>query len=187
VESGGTRSGINVWLVTAIVLGLAALGVGIAALVTVPAATSGPRGPEGVPGRAGAQGPAGPAGPAGQKGDPGAPGPAGTIAATKIVLGAHASSPPNPPVGTAVTGLASCPAHYVLLSGGARVAAYGAVADRDVALRDSFALNATTWQAVGIVTGPLGVGITMVVAPYVICGLISVPTTTVPTTTVPTT
>ena len=86
-----------------------------------------------------------------------------------------------------MTGFASRPAHSVLLSGGARVAAHGAVADRDVAPRDSFALNATTWEAVGIVTGPLGVGITMLVAPDVICGLPSVPTTTVPTTTVPAT
>ena len=175
------------WLVTAIVLGMAALGVGITALVTVPSAISGPRGPAGAPGQVGAQGPPGPAGPAGQKGDAGTPGPAGTIAATKVVLGAHASSPPNPPIGTAVTGVASCPADYVLLSGGGRVAAFGAAADRNVILRDSFALNATTWQAVGITTGPLGAGITMNVAPYVICGLKSEPTTTVPKTTVPTT
>ncbi len=69
----------------------------------------------------------------------GAPGPAGTIAATKLVLGAHASSPPNAPVGTAVTGFASCPASYVLLGSGARVAAF--VADPNVAL-----IRSPWWQ-----------------------------------------
>ena len=79
-------------------------------------------------------------------------------------------SAPNPPAGTVVVTDTSCPSGQVLLSGGARVSAPGVVGDRNVELRASFPLNSTTWQAVGMVTGPLGNGNSMTVKPYVVCG-----------------
>jgi hypothetical protein len=48
------------------------------------------------------------------------------------------------------------------------------MADRNVALRESFPENDTTWQTVAIVTGPLGQGVKMTLTPFVMCG---VPTT----------
>ena len=60
------------------------------------------------------------------------------------------------------------------------MSAPGIVADRNVALRESFPLNDTTWQTVAIVTGPLGQGMKMTLTPFVMCG---VPTSTTTTTT----
>ena len=142
MDGDDTRNGINVWLITAILLGLSARWGWDRGTRTGPRRTLDPEAPPGC------------------RDEPAHRGPrdlrdlldlldlrdkrgmqvltGGHHAATKIVSGTqHVSPPPNPPVGTAVTGLASCPANYVLLSGGGRVGAVGAVADRNVTLRDS--------------------------------------------------
>jgi hypothetical protein len=84
----------------------------------------------------------------------------------------------DPPVGTVLEAKTTVPAGDVLLSGGAQVSAPGTVADRNVALRESFPLNDTTWETVAIVTGPLGKGVKMTLTPYVMYG---VPTATTST------
>ena len=48
----------------------------------------------------------------------------------------------------------------------------GTVPDRNVTLRSSFPLNSTTWETVGLVTGPLGQNVTMDQTPYVMCGVL---------------
>lgn len=79
-------------------------------------------------------------------------------------------SAPNPPVGTVLVAQTTCPPGTVLLTGGAQVFAPGVLPDRNVELRSSAPLNATTWQTVGEVTGPLGAGNPMTLKPYVLCG-----------------
>ncbi|MGH9047665.1 MAG: hypothetical protein ACRDVW_10185, partial [Acidimicrobiales bacterium] len=72
-------------------------------------------------------------------------------------------------VGTVVVAETSCPKGQVLLSGGAEVSAPG-LADRNVLLRSSFPISATTWQAVGMVIKPLAQGDKMTMRPFVMCG-----------------
>lgn len=151
-------------LVAALLLGAAGLGVGIWALVSAPSA--GPAGPRGAAGPQGVQGPQGAVGKAGPAGKAGAP---GTITASIRIVPSPIVSAPDPPVGTVVEARTSCPAGEVLLSGGAEVSAPGA-ADRDVVLRSSYPVNATTWQSVGMVTAPLGAGNAMTLRPFVMCG-----------------
>jgi len=172
------------------VVGLAGLGVGIYAVAKMPAKTSGPRGPVGRAGAAGTQGPQGVPGPTGAAGPPGPSGPAGTIASASVVAGLTLTSAPNPPVGTVLVAMTACPLGKILMSGSAQVSAPGVVADRNVGLRLSIPLNASTWETVGIVTAPLGPGIAMSMKPYVVCGVASppaAPTTTTTSTTAPTT
>ncbi len=154
-------------------IALAGVGIGAAALATMPGTSSGPAGPRG------AQGPPGPAGPVGARGEPGtagAPGPAGprgpagTIAATKVISATAVVSAPDPPVGTVLVATTSCPPKTVLLDGGAQVYANGVVADRNVELRSSFPLTTSSWRTVAMVTAPLGAGHSMTLQPYVVCG-----------------
>src|ERR1035441_1919124 len=84
-------------VIGALVIGLAGLGVGVYALVKMPAKTSGPTGAVGATGKEGVPGPAGPTGPAGAAGPPG---PAGTIAATSLVTATTLSSAADAPAGT---------------------------------------------------------------------------------------
>ena len=163
-------------VLSALVVGMAGLGVGAYAVATVPAKTSGPRGATGATGPQGRQGVAGP------KGDAG---PAGTIADTSIVAASALTSPSNPAVGTVLVAKTSCPFGLVLLSGGAEVSAPGVQADRNVELRSSFPLNKSHWQTVAIVTGPLGAGVSMTMKPFVVCGLPATTTSSTSTTTVP--
>jgi hypothetical protein len=151
-------------VIVASVLGLAGLGLGVYAVTKQPAKVVGPKGSEGPQGT---QGPEGPQGAEGKQG------PRGELAATIVVRGPTKLSVPNPPTGAVVQAQTSCPAGQVLLSGGAQVTATGAVADRNVTLRSSFPLNATTWETVGLVTGPLGPDVTMSLSPYVMCGVSS--------------
>ena len=167
-------------VVVALVVGLAGLGVGIYAVAKMPAKTSGPRGPVGPAGATGEQGPQGVPGPVG------AAGPAGTIASASVVEGTAMTSAPSPPVGTVLVAQTSCPAGKILMSGGAQVAAAGAVSDRDVVLRSSFPLTADTWETVALVSGPIATGVSMSMKPYVVCGTAAVPASTT-TTTTPTT
>lgn len=175
--------GLAAGIAGAALLGAAGIGLGVAALVAVPnhgpAGPQGATGPQGPAGPAGAVGPigpkgaTGPAGPAGAPGKQGAPGPAGppgSVAKAGVVRPTALTSAPNPPVGAVLVARTSCPAHTVLLSGGAQVSAPGVVGDRNVELRSSFPLNATTWQTVAEVTGPLGAGNAMTLHPYVLCG-----------------
>ena len=155
-------------------IGLAGLGTGAYAVVTMPAKTSGPQGP------AGPRGALGPQGVPGAAGQSGPVGPAGTIATTSIVSSAALISAADPAVGTVLVARTSCPAGKVLLSGGAQVSAPGAQADRNVVLRSSFPLSPTEWQTVAMVTGQLGAGVSMTMKPYVICGA-SVPTSSTTT------
>ena len=148
-------------VIGASVLSLAGLGVAAYSLATQPATASGPQGPQG------AQGPQGPQGPEGKQGPPG-------LAQTTVLRATSVVSAANPPVGTVLEAKTTVPAGDVLLSGGAQVSAPGTVADRNVALRESFPLNDTTWETVAIVTGPLGPGVKMTLTPYVMYG---VPTT----------
>ncbi len=166
-------------LIAAVVVGLAGLGVGIYAVATMPAKTSGPPGPVGPTGATGAQGPRGDPGPAGPSG------PAGTIASTSVVAGKKLISAPDPPVGTVLAARTACPTGKILMSGGAQVSAPGSVPNRNVELRSSLPVTPDIWETVGLVTGPLGAGVSMSISPYVICGEASSPTTT--TTTTPTT
>ncbi|MHB1584818.1 MAG: hypothetical protein ACYC0E_13820 [Acidimicrobiales bacterium] len=159
--------GLTALVVTALLLGLAGTGVGIAALVRGPAKVVGPTGPAGA---RGATGPRGPTGATGPRGATGPAGPAGTIKATTVVSPTTDVSGPNPAVGAVVVADTSCPAKEILLGGGGRVSAPGVVADRNVEIRASFPLNSTTWQVVGEVTGALGAGRSMTLKPYVICG-----------------
>jgi hypothetical protein len=161
----------TVVVIIALVVGLAGLGVGAYALATQPAKVSGPQGPQGP------QGPEGPQGPQGPQGAEGKQGPAG-LAQTTVVRATSVVSAPDPAVGTVLTAKTVCPAGKVLLSGGAQVSAPGTVADRNVALRESFPLNDMTWQTVAIVTGPLGQGVKMTLTPFVMCGVPTATTTT---------
>ncbi len=158
-------SGPRKWVVPAVIIGLvigaAGLGVGAYAVATTPAKTSGPQGPTGATGAEGPQG---------AKGDAGPAGPAGTIAAATILSGTALKSAPNPAAGTVLVAKTSCPSGKILLNGGAQVTAPGLQADRNVMLRSSFPINSTKWQTVAIVTGPLGAGVAMTMAPYVVCG-----------------
>ena len=164
-------------VIGASVLSLASVGVAAYAVATQPATASGPQGPQGAPGPQGAQGAQGPQGPEGKQG------PAG-LARTTVHRGTSIVSVADPPVGTVLEAKTTVPAGDVLLSGGAQVSAPGTLADRNVALRESFPLNDTTWETVAIVTGPLGPGVKMTLTPYVIYG---VPTTTASTATTPST
>ena len=155
------------FVVAALALGLAGLGVGAYALAHTPTKTIGPRGPVGPRGAAGAQGPQGAAG---ARGATGPTGPPGTVTATSIVANAAVNSPPDPAVGTVLVAKTSCPAGKVLLSGGAQVSAPGINADRNVELRSSYPLSTSEWQTVAIVTGSLGAGGVMTMRPYVVCG-----------------
>ncbi len=151
-------------VLVAFVIGAAGLGVGAYAVATTPTKTSGPQGPTGATGATGPRGAKGNVGPAGPAG------PSGTVAAASMISSTALRSAPNPAVGTVLVAKTSCPAGKVLLSGGAQVTAPGLQADRDVMLRSSFPLNATKWQTVAIVTGPLGAGVVMTMRPYVLCG-----------------
>jgi hypothetical protein len=173
-------------VVAAAVVGLAGLGVGVYALATMPAKTSGPRGPVGPSGAQGDPGPAGAAGAAGPTGPAGPAGPAGTLASTSIVAGATVTSAPNPPAGTVLVAKTSCPLGTILLTGSAQVTATGVIADRNVELRESLPLAPNIWQTVALVTGSLGQGMAMTMKPYVVCGVPSKPAATIkptPTTT----
>jgi hypothetical protein len=154
-------------VIGASVLSLAGVGTAAYALATQPATVTGPQGPQGAQGPQGVQGPQGPEG---------QQGPAG-LANTTVLRAPSVVSAADPPVLEAKT---TVPAGDVLLSGGARVSAPGTVADRNVALRESFPLNDTTWETVAIVTGPLGRGVKMTLTPYVMYG---VPSTTSTSTT----
>jgi len=167
-------------VIGASVLSLASVGVAAYAVATQPATASGPQGPQGAPGPQGAQGAQGAQGPQGPEGKQG---PAG-LARTTVHRGISIVSVADPPVGTVLEAKTTVPAGDVLLSGGAQVSAPGTLADRNVALRESFPLNDTTWETVAIVTGPLGPGVKMTLTPYVIYG---VPTTTASTATTPST
>jgi hypothetical protein len=157
-------------VVGASVLSLAGFGVAAYAVATQPTTVSGPQGPQGAPGPQGPQGVQGVQGPQGPEGKQGVAG----LARTNVHRGLSVVSAADPPVGTVLTAKTTVPAGTVLLSGGAQVSAPGTVADRNVALRESFPLNDTTWQTVAIVTGPLGPGVKMTLTPYVMYG---VPTT----------
>ena len=163
-------------VIGASVLSLAGVGVAAYAVATQPATASGPQGPQG------AQGPPGPQGAQGPQGPEGKQGPAG-LARTNVHRGLSVVSVADPPVGTVLTAKTTVPAGTVLLSGGAQVSAPGTVADRNVALRESFPLNDTTWQTVAIVTGPLGPGVKMTLTPYVMYGVPTTATSTSNTTT----
>jgi len=164
-------------VIGASVLSLAGVGVAAYAVATQPATASGPQGPQGE------QGPPGPQGAQGLQGPEGKQGPAG-LAHTTVFRAPSMVSVADPPVGTVLEAKTTVPAGDVLLSGGAQVSAPGTLADRNVALRESFPLNDTTWETVAIVTGPLGKGVKMTLTPYVMYG---VPTTTASTTTTPST
>jgi len=145
-----------------VILAVAALGVAIGALFSVPAVgptgAVGPQGPIGVQGVTGKTGVAGPVGPA------------GTIKSTDVVAATALVSTPNPEPGAVLVAKTSCPVGDILLGGGARVSAPGVIPDRSVMLRSSFPLTTSTWQTVSIVTGPLGAGTSMTMKPYVLCG-----------------
>ena len=153
-----------------LLLALAGIGVGIAALVSGPSKVIGPRGPQGIAGPAGAQGKAGATGAQGKTGATGVRGPAGSVKSTRVVSATAVVSGPNPAVGAVLVARTSCPAGTVLLAGGGQVSAPGLIGDRHVEIRSSFPLNTTTWQVVAEVTGSLGAGNDMTLKPYVTCG-----------------
>lgn len=168
VAPGASRQWVMPVVIASLVVGLSGLGVGIYALATMPAKTSGPRGPAGPVGPVGATGKQGQQGPAGATG---LEGPAGTIASTTIVSALTQTSAPNPPVGTVLVAKTSCPVGRILVSGTAQVTANSVVADRNVQLRTSVPLSADVWETVAIVAAPLGPGISMSIKPYIVCGI----------------
>ena len=162
----------SVGILLAAVVGLAGVGLAIAALVIMPARTSGPQGPagaQGQPGPAGVQGAQGVAGVKGPTGPAGPIGPAGNVTKVSIIKSTSIMSSADPQVGAVVVATTSCPKGKILLGGGAEVSAPG-LADRNIELRSSFPLNATSWRAIGLVNASLGTGTVMTVTPYVICG-----------------
>src|ERR1035441_7284077 len=154
-------------VIGALVIGLAGLGVGVYALVKMPAKTSGPTGAVGATGKQCVPGAAGAAGAAGATGPPG---PKGTIATTSVVTATTLSSAADAPVGTVLVAKTVCPTGKILLGGGAQVSASSAAANQYVVLSSSFPLSESTWQSDAIVTGPLGAGVTMSMKPFVVCG-----------------
>ena len=170
-EATPTSPTIPKWItpvvIGASVLSLAGAGMAAYAVATKPATASGPQGPQGE------QGPPGPQGAQGLQGPEGKQGPAG-LAHTTVFRAPSVTTVADPPVGAVLEAKTTVPAGNVLLSGGAQVSAPGTIADRNVALRESFPLNDTTWETVAIVTGPLGPGVKMTLTPYVMYG---VPTT----------
>lgn len=130
---------------------------------------AGPKGPVGLRGATGATGRQGPQGPAGQTGTQGARGPAGTIAASTAVSAPVVVSAMDPPVGTAITASASCPAGQTLLAGGAQVTGPAAVG-KSVMLRSSYPSSSTTWRTVAVVMAPLGITDQVTLHPYALCG-----------------
>jgi hypothetical protein len=195
----GTGSMVIAGIVVAILLAAGALGVGVIALLSSPAAVAGPQGAtgiqgaagpqgsQGVPGPQGTTGPAGSTGPKGNTGLTGKPGQAGatgatgargpvgatgasgTIVASTAVPGTPVLSQIDPPVGTTVTATATCPQSDVALGGGGQVSASGA-ASKSVTLRSSYPTSTNGWRAVGSVIGTMGITDQMSVRPYVLCG-----------------
>lgn len=157
-------------LVAAVVLGLAGVGLGAVALVRTPPTVVGPTGPRGPRGTAGPVGPRGAVGQTGRQGPVGPAGAPGTVKAVEVVRPSPDLTGPDPAVGAVLVGRTDCPAHTVLLGGGAQVSAPGVVGDRNVELRSSFPLSSHRWQVVAEVTGPLGAGNAMTMQPYVLCG-----------------
>ena len=177
------RKWVVPFVIAALVVGLAGLGVGAYAVATTPAKTSGPEGPAGPAGATGPQGPQGQQGVTGARGATGLTGPAGALAATSIVASTALKSAPDPAIGTVLVANTSCPAGKILLSGGAQVSAPGVQADRHVELRSSFPFSTTQWQTVSIVTGSLGAGVVMTMKPFVVCGVATpTPSSITPTT-----
>jgi len=153
-------------VIISVFLGLVGIGVGVAALsASGPGVNGGigPPGPAGAQGAIGAQGIPGPAGPQGLQG------PAGNISSSQVISTTAVVSQPDPPVGTTLVAKTTCPTGSLLMSGGARVAAPGA-ADSYVSLRSSFPLNSTTWETVAITSGSLGMGNSMTLQPFILCG-----------------
>ena len=165
-------------------IALGGLGVGFWALSTSASNKVGPiglngiqgsQGPQGSQGTQGAQGIQGLQGQAGATGKPGVQGPKGppgapgTLQADLLVAGTPLETAPNPPAGTTLTSTTSCPAHTVLLSGGAFISAPGSPGP-NVALRSSYPASAQSWRTVGQVTAALGVGQMMTLKPFVLCG-----------------
>lgn len=171
--ASSTNRGFKALIAAAVLFGLAGLGVGIYALVNGPVkqGETGPQGPPGPQGLRGLQGPAGQIGPQGAPGKPGPAGPTGSLAKTIIVNGTAVVSAPNPPAGTLLVANTTCPMGDVLLSGGGRVSAPSAASNRNVSLRDSFAMNPTVWQTVAQTDGPLGPDETMTLKPFALCGV----------------
>jgi hypothetical protein len=168
-----------------LVIALGGVGVAFWALSTSSSNKVGPiglTGPQGDPGTQGSQGVQGPPGiqgvqgPAGVPGKQGAPGPkgltgaAGALRTSALVAGTPLTTTPGAPAGTALTSTTACPAHTVLLSGGASVAATGSTAAANVVLRSSYPVSTQAWRTVGQVTADLGVGQTMTLKPFVLCG-----------------
>lgn len=157
-------------VIASAILGLAGIGVGVAALNASGPGSNGLVGPQGPTGTQGATGPQGVPGAAGARGLTGLTGPAGTVSSGELISATAIVSPPDPQVGSVLVAKTSCPVGKVLLSGGAQVSAPGAAADRNVYLRSSFPLSSTTWQTVAITSGPLGTGNSMTLKPFVLCG-----------------
>jgi hypothetical protein len=166
-------------VITSVVLGLAGLGTGIYAITKIPPKVSGPTGRTGA---TGPQGPTGPAGPIGAAGPVGPAGPPGTVTGGSVVTGSALASAAGAPVGTQLVGKVTCPVGKVVLSGGAQISASGP--GSAVALRSSFPVSTTSWQAVGVVSATLPVGVVMDMTPFALCGD-SVPKETTTTTTKP--
>jgi hypothetical protein len=175
VRTGWSR-GLVVGLAAVAVISLVSVGVAAWAKQSVPSAVVGPQGatgqvgPQGIQGPTGAAGPIGKTGAVGKTGTTGKQGPAGTIKASAPLSAKPLVSAPNPAVGTVLVATTSCFSGEVLLSGGGQVYASAPTADRNIALRSSFPLNAHSWRTVALVTAPLGAGQTMTLKPYVICG-----------------
>jgi Collagen triple helix repeat (20 copies) len=144
----------------------------------------GPQGTQGIPGVTGAQGAVGPRGPvgatgrqglAGAAGQPGiqgargAQGPSGTIASSTPVSAPVVVSSIDPPVGSAISATASCPAGQVLLAGGAQITGPPDV-QRNVMLRASYPTIDGAWRTVAVVIAPLGITDQATLHPYVLCG-----------------
>jgi hypothetical protein len=157
-------------VIASAILGLAGIGVGVAALNASGPGSNGLVGPQGSTGAQGATGSQGVPGTAGARGLTGLTGPTGTISSGQLISATAIVSQPDPPVGSVLVAKTSCPVGKVLLSGGAQVSAPGVVADRNVYLRSSFPLNSTTWQTVAITSGSLGSGTSMTLKPFVLCG-----------------
>jgi hypothetical protein len=175
VRTGWSR-GLVIGLAAVTVVSLASAGVAAWAKQSVPSAVVGPNGatgpvgPQGIQGPTGATGLTGKTGAVGKTGATGKQGPAGTIKSSAPLSANSLVSAPDPAVGTVLVATTSCFPGEVMLSGGGQVSASAPTADRNIALRSSFPLDAHSWRTVALVTAPLGVGQTMTLKPYVVCG-----------------
>jgi len=155
--------------VVALAFSLASTGVAIWAVTKRPAnGARGPQGATGPRGRAGQQGLPGVPGPVGPRGATGATGAVGAVKSSRLVASLPVQTGADPAIGSVLSAVAVCPPGTFLLSGGATVATTAGTAT-NVRLSSSKP-GTSSWQALAVVTGKLGLGQAMTLRAFALCG-----------------